>query len=248
VRVSRGDEKMISPIQPIYLFADSQLLFWADKGDLFMNSVRSLIKSVSPKAAYVGASNGDNPDYYSIFEAAMEAIRISDCRMIPSRLSSDDEAFLNEADIIVLAGGDVERGWNTFQENGLNEAIIRRYYEGSLLIGVSAGAVQLGLLGWPEEGESAGSLFFTFKLIPWIIGAHDEDQGWEGLKKAVEFIGENTNGIGIPKGGGLIYHPDRSIEPIRQVLYEFSIKDQRVECNLLLPGESRATEEGADIS
>jgi cyanophycinase len=238
---------MTSPIQPIYLFADSELLFWSDKGGPFMNSARSLVQSESPKAAYVGASNGDNPDYYSIFEAAMEDIRISDCRMIPSRLSSDDESFLNEADIILLAGGDVEKGWNTFQENGLNETIIRRYYEGSLLIGVSAGAVQLGLLGWPENIEAAGSLFFTFKLIPWIISAHDEDQGWESLKKAVEFIGENTNGIGIPKGGGLVYHPDRSIEPIRQVLYEFSIKDQKVECSLLFPGGSRRTEEGEDI-
>lgn len=239
---------MNGPIQPIYLLADSQLLFWADGDRPFMNSVISLIQSESPKAAYVGASNGDNPAYYSIFEAAMEKVGVSDCRMIPSRLSSDDESFLNEADIILLAGGDVERGWNTFQENGLNEAIIRRYYEGCLLMGVSAGAVQLGLLGWPENNETAGSLFYTFKLVPWIIGAHDEDREWEGLKKAVEFIGENMRGIGIPKGGGLIYHPDGSIEPVRQVLYEFSIKDQRIDYNLLYPGESVAIEEGPDIS
>ncbi|HEX8092145.1 MAG TPA: Type 1 glutamine amidotransferase-like domain-containing protein [Blastocatellia bacterium] len=239
---------MSSHIQPIYLLADSELLFWIDGADPFMKSVRSLIQSESPKAAYVGASNGDNPDYYSIFEAAMENIGISDCRMIPSRLSGDDESFLSEADIILLAGGDVERGWNTFQENGLSEAIVRRYYEGSLLIGVSAGAIQLGLLGWPENNESAGTLFYTFKLVPWIIDAHDEDRGWESLKKAVEFMGENMNGIGIPKGGGLIYHPDGSIEPIRQALYEFSIKDQKIGSTLLFPGESSEVEKELDIS
>ncbi|HVG20212.1 MAG TPA: Type 1 glutamine amidotransferase-like domain-containing protein [Blastocatellia bacterium] len=239
---------MSSYIQPIYLFADSAPLFWIDGGGPFMNSVRSLIQSDSPRAAYVGASNGDNPDYYSIFEAAMDNIGISDCRMIPSRLSSDDESFMNEADIILLAGGDVEKGWNTFQENGLSEAIVRRYYEGSLLMGVSAGAVQLGLLGWPENDESAGSLFYTFKLVPWIIDAHDEDRNWDRLKKAVEFAGENMNGIGIPKGGGLIYHPDGSIEPIRQVLYEFYIKDKKVDSNLLFPGKSTEAEEGSDIS
>jgi peptidase E len=239
---------MNAPIQPIYLMADSQLLFWVDEGRPFMNSVRSLIQSESPRAAYIGASNGDNPGYYSIFEAAMENIGISDCRLIPSRLSSDDESFLNEADIILLAGGDVERGWNTFQENGLNEAIVRRFYEGCLLIGISAGAVQLGLVGWPENNESAGSLFYTFKLVPWVIGAHDEDQSWEGLKKAVEFLGENVKGIGIPKGGGLIYHPDGSIEPVRQVLYEFSIKDQKIDYNLLMPGQSGEVKEEQDIS
>jgi cyanophycinase len=222
---------MNAPIQPIYLMADSQLLFWVDEGRPFMNSVRSLIQSESPRAAYIGASNGDNPGYYSIFEAAMENIGISDCRLIPSRLSSDDESFLNEADIILLAGGDVERGWNTFQENGLNEAIVRRFYEGCLLIGISAGAVQLGLVGWPENN-----------------GAHDEDRSWEGLKKAVEFLGENVKGIGIPKGGGLIYHPDGSIEPVRQVLYEFSIKDQKIDYNLLMPGQASEVKEEQDIS
>jgi cyanophycinase len=237
---------MNSFMQPIYLFADSQLLFWKDEGQLFMDSVRSLIQTESPKAAYIGASNGDNPDYYSIFEAAMENIGISDCRMISSRLSSDDQAFLNEADIILLAGGDVERGWNTFQENGLNETITRRYYEGSLLIGISAGAVQLGLLGWPENNEAAGSVFYTFKLVPWIIGAHEEDEGWESLKKAVQFMGESMKGIGIPKGGGLIYYPDGTIEPVRQVLSEFSFKDQKLNYNLLIPGEIIGVEEGMD--
>lgn len=234
---------MNSFIRPIYLFADSQLLFWIDGGSPFMNSVRSLIESESPKAAYVGASNGDDPAYYSIFEAAMENIGVTDCRMIPSRLSSDDESFLNSADLILLAGGDVESGWNTFQENGLSETIVRRYYEGSLLVGISAGAVQLGLLGWPENNETAGSLFFTFKLVPWIIGAHEEDQGWESLKKAVEFMGESLKGIGIPKGGGLIYYPDGSIEPVRHALSEFSLKDQRISHTLLFPGEAAGVDE-----
>jgi cyanophycinase len=241
-------EIMSSHIQPIYLFADSELLFWIDGAAPFMSSVRSLIQSESPKAAYLGASNGDNPDYYSIFEAAMENVGISDCRMIPARPSADDESFLNEADIILLAGGDVEKGWNTFQQNGLSEVIARRYYEGSLLIGVSAGAIQLGLVGWPESGESAGTLFYTFKLVPWIIDAHDEDRGWESLKKAVGFMGENMNGIGIPKGGGVIYHPDGSIEPIRQALYEFSVKDKKIGSNLLFPGESSEVEKELDIS
>ena len=235
-------------IQPIYLFADSQVLFWADEGDPYMASVRARIQRESPKAAYIGASNGDDPEFYSIFEAAMENIAITDCRMIASHLSDGDHSFLNEADVILLAGGDVERGWNAFQKNGLDKTIVRRYYEGSLLIGVSAGAVQLGLLGWPASEESAGSLFFTYKLVPWIIGAHEEDQGWKSLRKAIEFMGESTKGIGIPKGGGMVFYPDQSVEPIRHVLYEFAIKDQKIDYSLLLPGEAKMIEELLDRS
>jgi len=106
-------------LQAIYLLADSQLLFWRQDGKLFIDNIRSSIGHDSPKAAYVGASNGDNPDYYSLFVAAMHGIGIRQCRMIPSSLSTDDLTFINEADIILLAGGEVERGWNAFERNGL---------------------------------------------------------------------------------------------------------------------------------
>src|SRR5262245_35214428 len=116
-------------LQPIYLFADSQLLFWRSNGTLFLASIRGRIVHDAPKAAYIGASNGDDPQFYSIFEAAMECIGIRDCRMILSSFTSIDESFVNEADIILLAGGDVERGWKVFNQVGLAELIIKRYRE-----------------------------------------------------------------------------------------------------------------------
>src|SRR5262245_5873221 len=132
---------MSSPLQPIYLFADSQLLFWSDKDGLFLESLKKMIPRASPKAAYIGASNSDDPEYYSIFEAAMDSVGISDCRMILSSFPSADQSFIDDSDIILMAGGDVVRGLNVFNKIGLKEVIIRKYYEGSVLIGVSAGAV-----------------------------------------------------------------------------------------------------------
>jgi peptidase E len=225
---------MTVPLQPIYLFADSQLLFWRAEGTLFLNTIRELIISTSPKAAYIGASNGDDPQYYSIFEAAMQNIGIQDCRMILSSFTSADELFLNEADIILLAGGDVERGWNAFEQSGLKEVIIKSYYEGAVLIGISAGAVQLGLSGLVQEG-ACNKLLDTFKLVPFVIGAHEEKQEWETLKTAVEMLKGSTKGIGIPTGGGLIYYPDHSIEAIRYSLNEISIKEGAVSNSLLIP-------------
>src|SRR5262245_8747949 len=117
----------MSFIKPIYLFADSQLLFWRDRGDLLLRSIRKLIHHAYPQAAYPGASNGDDPQFYSIFEAAMQAVDISECRMFPSHPSADDRSFLTNADIILLAGGDVERGWNVFSSNGVKELVTRKY-------------------------------------------------------------------------------------------------------------------------
>ncbi|HYO91594.1 MAG TPA: Type 1 glutamine amidotransferase-like domain-containing protein [Pyrinomonadaceae bacterium] len=143
-------------LKPIHLFADSQLLFWRQGTELFLDSLKNLLDNRPSKAAYVGASNGDNPDYYSIFKAAMENIAINDCRMIQSDFTEADAAFVDEADVILLAGGDVREGWDVMSRNGLKEAVLRKYQEGALLIGISAGAVQLGLFGWPETTPTPG--------------------------------------------------------------------------------------------
>ena len=200
----------------IILLADSQLLFWRENGQLVLERV---VKARGLKAAYVGASNGDHPDFYAIFVAAMEGFGIFDCRMIPSAISEADLAFLNDADIILLAGGDVELGWRTFVANGLDRHIVRRYLEGASLIGVSAGAVQLGLGGLAADG----SLIETFKLVPFIIGAHEEADNWKTTTKLLRLSATNTRAIGLPTGGGAIYHPDHTVEPLRHPLVELRL-------------------------
>lgn len=208
--------------QPIYLFADSQLLFWGQGARPFLDSIRRLVPGDSPKAAYVGASNGDAPEYYSIFEAAMGRAGVHDRRMIPRAFGAEDRSFLGEADIILLAGGDVERGWNVFVETGMRESIVRRYYEGAVLMGVSAGAVQLGLCGVIERGASPAELVGTFRLVPFVIDAHDEGREWCGLRRALRLLGGAARGVGIPSGGGAIYHPDGRLEAVRRPLHELA--------------------------
>jgi cyanophycinase len=228
---TRGD----LPLKPIYLFADSQLLFWknGEAQPPFLASLRAFVPAERPKAAYLGASNGDNPDYYAIFEAAMAGIGIEECRMIRSEAAPEDRAFLEQADIILLAGGDVEKGWVVFKETGLKETIVKRYYDGAVLIGISAGAVQLGLFGWPETFTSATDLFETFKLLPFMISAHGEKQEWTQLKDAVRLMQGTIRGLGIPSGGGLIYYGDHTLEPIRHPLYEITWDKETLRQSLL---------------
>jgi peptidase E len=197
----------MTSLHPIVLLADSQLLFWRENGQLLLEKVLKEKR----KAAYIGASNGDNPDFYAIFVAAMEGLGVVDCRMIPAAVSEADLAFLNDADIILLAGGDVESGWRTFVSNGLSTHIVRRYSEGATLIGISAGAVQLGLCGLAADG----SVIETLKLVPFIIGAHEESDNWKTTIELLRLSGPETRAIGLPAGGGAIYHEDQTLEPLR---------------------------------
>lgn len=228
------------PAQPIYLFADSQLLFWNHQGKPFLNSITESLDRQFIKAAYVGASNGDNPEYFSIFEAAMQTAGISDYRMIVSSFPTIDQAFLNEADIILLSGGSVEAGWKAFNQTDLANTIKKRFYDGAVLMGVSAGAVQLGILGWSDQPAEADTFFHTLNLVPSIVSVHDEESDWNNLKRAIEFVGHGVQGIGIPFGAGLICHPDQSIEALRRPVYEFFVADDGIVSGILVPDPTLA--------
>ncbi|MEO8426944.1 MAG: Type 1 glutamine amidotransferase-like domain-containing protein [Verrucomicrobiota bacterium] len=232
---------MTATIKSIYLFADSQLLFWEAGGSRFLGSVRSQVEASSPTAAYIGASNGDNPDFYSIFTSAMEGVGIQNCRLIRAGFPAEDKKFLERADVILLAGGDIKRGWEVFEKSRMKQIIAGRYSEGAMLLGISAGAVQLGLLGWHGEyAASSDDLFETFKLVPFVIGVHEEKGAWKNLRQIIQLHNGVAKGLGIPAGGGLIYHPNQTIEAIRMPVVFASMENGKVTENLLIPSVTKA--------
>jgi hypothetical protein len=220
-------------VKPLYLLADSQLFFWKSGGDSLAERLRVDLDSGKPSAAYVGASNGDQPEFYSLFVAAMESMEISDCRMVPSQPSREDSVFLEKAGLIVLSGGDVERGWHVFEQNGLKELLPRLRYDGAVLIGVSAGAVQLGLGHLSNAAQP--KQIDLFRFAPFYVGAHDEGNDWFDLRALVNLSRSDTRGIGLPAGGGAVYHPDGTLEPLRKPLIEIVKEDSKITENLMGP-------------
>src|SRR3954451_20193187 len=97
---------MASMIKPIFLLADSQLLFWHDEGGSLLERARGLIDEEEPgkeiRAAYIGASNGDAREFYDLFVAAMDSVGIKTTRQIPADPSSEDVEFFEQADLILL--------------------------------------------------------------------------------------------------------------------------------------------------
>ena len=220
-------------IKPLYLLADSQLLFWKSDSDSLAERLHADLDASNPKAAYVGASNGDQPEFYSLFQAAMESMGISNCRLVPSQPSREDISFLENAELIVLSGGDVERGWQVFEQNGLKELVPRKRFDGAVLMGVSAGAVQLGL-GCLSNAAQPKSLDM-FRFAPFYVGAHDEENDWWDLRALVNLSQADTRAIGIPAGGGAVYQSDGTLEPIRKHLTELTKESARITENVLAP-------------
>jgi cyanophycinase len=220
-------------IKPLYLLADSQLFFWKSDGDSLAERVRAELDKSSPKAAYIGASNGDQPEFYSLFQAAMESMGISNCRAVPSQPSKEDISFIEESDLILLSGGDVERGWRTFEQNGLKELVPRKRFDGAILMGVSAGAVQLGLGHLSNAAQPKRVDMFRF--APFYVGAHDEGNDWFDLRALVNLAQSDARAIGLPAGGGAVYYADGTLEPLRKPLIEIVKEDAKITENLMAP-------------
>jgi len=234
-------------IKPIFLLADSQLLFYKSELGLFLGRIKKLLFEESNeneiKAAYIGASNNDDVRFYEIFEMAMQQIDIRNCQMIKSEPDIKDNNFLQSADIILLAGGDTYKGWNVINRNGWDEIITERYFQGAILIGVSAGAVQLGEKGYQSdfENEEKEASFDTLQLAPFIIDVHANDD-WNNLSKQVKLGEGQLKGYGIPYGAGIIYYPDMSIEAVRFSCTEIVISGDDVLKSIILPPNEKKEE------
>ena len=220
-------------IKPLYLLADSQLFFWKGGGDSLSERIRAGLDSANPKAAYIGASNGDQPEFYDLFVAAMESMAISNCRLVPSQPSKEDISFIEDADLILLSGGDVERGWRTFEQNGLKELVPRKRFDGAILMGVSAGAVQLGL-GHLSNAARPKPLDM-FRFAPFYVGAHDEESDWWDLRALVNLSQTDARAIGLPAGGGAVYYSDGTLEPLRKPIVEIVKENSRISENIMAP-------------
>lgn len=212
---------MINNINPIFLLADSQLLFCKSGESLFYKKINYLINTKEGKrenitAAYIGASNNDNPEFYELFKEAMKQFDIRYCRMIKSIPDCADKKFLGKADIVLLAGGNTENGWDIIKRNNWNKIIIEKYNKGSILIGVSAGAIQIGMgeCCIDLKNQEAEGKFGGMQLIPYIIDVHSNDD-WNDLSNKVSRQDKQHIGIGIPSGAGMIVCPDMSLEAIR---------------------------------
>jgi cyanophycinase-like exopeptidase len=219
-------------LQPLYLLADSQPLFW--RGGAFLTGLCQAGGNMKPNVAYIGASNGDCSEAHGIFAAAFDQVAAASTHWVHAQFSAEDRRFLESADVIVLAGGDVEAGWNAFTGTGMRDLIAQRYRAGAVLIGVSAGAVQFGKYACVPDANGGQKLLETFGLIDFIVDVHAEKTDWQALAGAIQLLEGTARGVGIPHGAALIAHADGTFEPAGRAVEEFVLTAGRLRRSVLL--------------
>ena len=172
---------------------------------------------------YLGASNGDLDEYYSMFELAAKRINLSPRHVkATSNSDADRRCVAEEAALILLAGGDPLVGLSAFKASALDASICLAHSRDAVLVGISAGAMQIGshVYNPGDEGVPQRAL----GLVPLFIGAHEEEEDWKSSRAAlsavlranapaddVEFLG-----LGLPYQSGVTVHEDGSLTPIGQ--------------------------------
>ncbi len=218
-------------MKPIYLLSDSALLFQKNAAkEYYLHSIPASLDAAEPSVVYIGASNGDVPDFFEIFQAGMQNLGLKNCTHVTANFDATEQAALKAADLILLSGGDPDLGWEVMKTQGMIEIIRQKYLAETVLMGVSAGAIQLA---WELGGEEGKASKPMFQFAPFLVDVHDEDQDWQRLKQTIKQSSSMKRGLGICKQSGVIYHDDQTLEMLGKPAHEFIYKNESLSESLL---------------
>ena len=179
----------------LLLLADSQLLFRPEQ----LPWIAEHFAGRYPRAAYIGAANGNRPAYFDLACAGLDALVGQSVPAIFIRDESDLPAF--PVDILILAGGSVVAGWQFLQREPVKAWLeTMRTQPGGLVIGVSAGAIHMARGCDPESPVPSAQAYLDW--FPHFIAVHEEDRGWPS-QQVWQNGGNAGEFFGIPLGGGL---------------------------------------------
>lgn len=206
--------------RPLFLLAGGQ---WRKPSALepVLRVVLSQARVSLPGVAYVGAANGDDPDFFNFFKPWLiraGAGRVS--RILLARENADlalARRQLRAADAVFVSGGDVEAGMHWLRKYKLRPLFESLLHRDVLFFGISAGSILLGThwVSWADPRDDASAVLFPcLGLAPVLCDTHAEEDDWEELKTAVRLLGPGGRGCGIPSGGALRVHANRRIEAL----------------------------------
>jgi len=158
-----------------------------------------------PKICFIGTASGDSIDYIERF---YKSFKEKNC--VPNHLSlfkgntDKIEAFILQQDIIYVGGGNTRNMLVLWKEWGLDEILIKAYKNGTILSGLSAGA-----MCWFEEGltDSVPNQLNKLDCLSILPGSNcphfDGESERQNIYKDKIRNGEMKNGFACDDGVGL---------------------------------------------
>jgi len=217
-------------ILPIYLLAGGPGAKRQSPDPILQMALRELGKT-KPSVAYIGAAHGDSLMFYLFIKRLIVAAGAGKVELVPlaKKKSNIAEAqlIIQSSDCIFVSGGDVSEGMRVLTEKSVIPLIKKRYDEGALIIGVSAGSIMLAKqwINWPDENDEASAeLFPCMNIAPVLCDTHGEEDKWNELHSLLRLTDGDQIGYGIPSGGAMRISTDGAVEAISLPLYRIERK------------------------
>ena len=217
-------------ILPIYLLAGGPGAKRQSPDPILQMALRELGKT-KPSVAYIGAAHGDSLMFYLFIKRLIVAAGAGKVELVPlaKKKSNIAEAqlIIQSSDCIFVSGGDVSEGMRVLTEKSVIPLIKKRYDEGALIIGVSAGSIMLAKqwINWPDENDEASAeLFPCMNIAPVLCDTHGEEDKWNELHSLLRLTDGDQIGYGIPSGGALRISTDGTVEAVGLPLYRIERK------------------------
>lgn len=104
----------------------------------------------APKVCFLGQASGDDPGYAAKFHQALNRLNCQTSHLsLFSPHTADIEGFLMSQDIIYVGGGNTKSMLALWREWGLDLSLRKANENGTILAGISAGAIC-----WFEQGST----------------------------------------------------------------------------------------------
>jgi len=221
-------------ILPIYLIAGGPGAKRQSPDPILQMALHELNKT-KPSVAYIGAAHGDSLTFYLFIKRLIVAAGAGKVELVPLVKKKSNietaQSILQSSDCIFVSGGDVSEGMRVLTERSVIPLIRKRYNEGALIIGVSAGSIMLAKqwINWPDENDEASAeLFPCMNIAPVLCDTHGEEDKWNELHSLLRLTADDQIGYGIPGGGALRISMDGAVEAINMPLYRIERKGDKI--------------------
>lgn len=222
----------MSTKKPVYLLAG---------GRKSQSTTASLLKAVfresgrlHPTIAHIGAANGDSLDFYNLMAGMLTshgAGRINRILLVSPRADmSTAGKLLEDADIVFIAGGDVEQGMQVMNDTKAGRVLTDLYESGKVFFGSSAGSIMLASkwVRWRDpDDDTTAEPFPCLGFAPVICDTHGEED-WEELQALLTLEKDGASGYGIVSGTALRVWPDGIPEALGGPVHRYQKQSGKV--------------------
>lgn len=155
--------------------------------------ILSLVDRDRPRVLFVPTASGDNDDYIRRFYRAFE-VRADARTLWLFRRDADLEARIEWADVVYVGGGNTANMMAIWRLHGVDVLLRRAYQGGTVLCGVSAGALCWFESGVTDSFADLRGLDGCLGILPGSFCPHYDNEGRRPTYRRLVDAGEVSPG------------------------------------------------------